>query len=561
MQKIKTTVSLLIAVLLLVITVPSANVSAAELRYGKTVISQMNNKEALTYLYNTLVDTCKNDTPQEIKINTAKYKITTDELISLYHIFLADYPEYFWLTGSCQYANDSTGNVCLLIPTYSIEGTSLKKANNLFQNKVSELIEGLNGKSDYEKSLILHDRLAENTTYQSTENDQNAYGALVEGVAVCAGYSKAYQHLLHKVGIPAWCVMGESINPANNHMEAHEWNLVCLDGKWYYTDVTWDDQDEYLFYAYFNITTKQLEENHTITEFREYLPTATATENNYFYKNNLVYSSLDINKLANQLKADDFKTRIFVTGDIQTFINNLINNFNSLMQKAGVPTNYGYTCRPTAIGGEIYLDVILIDPNHKHNLTVVSAKTATCTEKGNIAYYICNGCRMMFKDSTAQNEIVDIKSIEIAAVPHTASGWKYNSIKHWKICTKCGIEIANSTDRHIDNDKNDKCDTCSYKPPQKQPSVNPNQTPTASTQNDNTINTSSPTDSSESTTENTTSSQETTTEKDTTFEPEDTPVAQAIPKKKFPILPITVGSGSVAIIGAGVGIFFILRRK
>lgn len=562
MQKIKTTITLFVAVMLIVLSIPSASVSAVELRYGKTVISQMSNKDALNYVYNRLVDSCAKAQPEEINIDTTQYKLTLKEITDLYHIFLADYPEYFWLDLQFGYIDNNYEYIVSLIPNYTIEGEQLTQANDKFKSKVNSLIAGLNSKSDYEKSLILHDRLANLTKYTlQCNNHQNAYGALVEGEAVCAGYSKAYQHLLHKVGIPAWCVMGESINPANNHMEAHEWNLVCLDDKWYYTDVTWDDQDDYLFYAYFNITTKQMEENHIVTEFKEYLPSATSTDANYFYKNNRVYSSLDINKLANQLKADDFKTRIFVTGDIQTFINNLINNFNSLMQKAGVPTNYGYTCRPTAIGGEICLDVILIDPNHKHNLTVVSAKTATCTEKGNIAYYICNGCRMMFKDSTAQNEIVDIKSIEIAAVPHTASGWKYNSIKHWKICTKCGIEIANSTDRHIDNDKNDKCDACSYKPPQKQPSVNPNQTPTASTQNDNTINTSSPTDSSESTTENTTSSQETTTEKDTTFEPEDTPVAQAIPKKKFPILPIAVGSGSVAIIGAGVGIFFILRRK
>lgn len=127
MQKIKTTASLLIAVFLLVISVPSASVSATELRYGKTVISQMSNKEALTYLYNSLVDACEKDTPQKIEINTAKYKISSKELISLYHIFLADYPEYFWLTGSCEYANDIKGNVCYLLPTYSVEGTSLKR--------------------------------------------------------------------------------------------------------------------------------------------------------------------------------------------------------------------------------------------------------------------------------------------------------------------------------------------------------------------------------------------------------------------------------------------------
>ncbi len=559
MKKVKTIVSLFLAVLFFTICIPLENVSAAELRYGKTVISQMNNKDALTHLYNLLAEACDKTQLEEINIDISKHKITSAEFVSLYHIFLADYPEYFWLNGNCKYSNDNaTGYVASVIPDFSIQGSSLKTAKSAFEAKVNSLIQGLGSKSDYEKSLILHDRLAENTEYVFTQNDQNAYGALVEGKAVCAGYSKAYQHLLHKVGIPAWCVTGESINPANGHMEAHEWNLVSIDNKWYYTDVTWDDQDDFLFYAYLNITTNKMEENHTVTEFQEYLPNANSTDANYFYKNNLVYSNLDIDKLANQLKTNDYRTRVYVISNLQSFINNLRIRLPIILQKAGVPANYSYSYSTVAIGNEIDLDITLIEPNHKHNLTPVTAKAASCTAKGNTAYYTCT-CGKWFSDVTAQNEIEDKQSVIIAAVSHTPSAWKNDNINHWKICSKCGVEIAKSSEHHTDADKNNKCDICAYSLPKDQIAATP--TPTKPTQNNTVSNTSSVVTPTESVQENTTSSQETKTEEDTAFEPEDTPVAQAVPKKKSPILPIAVGSGSVAIIGAGVGIFFILRRK
>ena len=98
MKKIKTYLSLFIAVMLIVLSIPSASVSAVELRYGKTVISQMNNNYALNYVYNRLAESCAKAQPEEINIDTTQYKLTLKEITDLYHIFLADYPEYFWLT-------------------------------------------------------------------------------------------------------------------------------------------------------------------------------------------------------------------------------------------------------------------------------------------------------------------------------------------------------------------------------------------------------------------------------------------------------------------------------
>ena len=61
---------------------------------------------------------------------------------------------------------------------------------------------------------------------------------------------------------------------------------------------------------------------------------------------------------------------------------------------------------------------------HTHNLTLVPAKAPTCTEKGNTAYYTCDGCDKWFEDATGASEITDKTSVILAATGHSASDWK-----------------------------------------------------------------------------------------------------------------------------------------
>lgn len=53
-----------------------------------------------------------------------------------------------------------------------------------------------------------------------------------------------------------------------------------------------------------------------------------------------------------------------------------------------------------------------------HNTVYVSAKEATCTNKGNTAYYTCSGCEKWFKDEEGTEEISDHSSVEIPATGH-----------------------------------------------------------------------------------------------------------------------------------------------
>ena len=87
---------------------------------------------------------------------------------------------------------------------------------------------------------------------------------------------------------------------------------------------------------------------------------------------------------------------------------------------------------------------------HTHNLTLVPAKAPTCTEKGNTAYYTCDGCDKWFEDATGASEITDKTSVILAATGHSASDWKYDNTDHWKECTVvgCGVIIEGSKAAH-----------------------------------------------------------------------------------------------------------------
>ena len=123
-------------------------------------------------------------------------------------------------------------------------------------------------KTDSEKALYLHDYIVKNVKYKMQGEHQTAYGALLDGVAVCAGYADAYKLLLKAVGIEAHTITGQSYNP-QGVLENHAWTMLYIDGKCLFTDVTWDDpfvdgaqSDNFVSHEYFNITLEQMNKDH-----------------------------------------------------------------------------------------------------------------------------------------------------------------------------------------------------------------------------------------------------------------------------------------------------------
>ncbi len=472
--RILKTVPCILFVILLIATVFSpcaTSVSAATVsvtRYGKSQIDKLPNSAALHYAYDRLVEGCATpEANEKISLEHQTYKITKSELKTVVNLFYSDYPEYFWMTnGYTSYSYPGSDLVTDVQPKYvsfggkTMTGATQVQAKAELDKKLNELTQGLDGKSQYEKSLILHDRLAATTSYVDSDLDQTAYGALVKGVAVCAGYTKAYQLLLQKVGITSWYVSGDSKEPDENGSTSHAWNLVKIDGEWYYTDVTWDDKDP-LYYYYLNLTTARMHEDHIPDKEKAapYLPSATATAANYHIRNNLCFPSVDVDAFANILK-NNHPARIVITGDTSRFKEDLKANFRSIVTEMGIPTTAGYSYKYSNQGREFVITYTIKDSSHVHSLTSVPAKKPTCTMSGNIAYYTC-GCGKWFKDSTATVEITDKSTVTLPSTAHTESGYKSDANEHWKVCSVCNAEIGSTHAPHNDADLNGKCDVCS----------------------------------------------------------------------------------------------------
>ena len=318
MKIAKKAVAVLSALLMLLSAVPMGLSAAADTSdgYGRQILAQMENAAALLYAYDVIAE-ASYGTPASIPLTHATHKVTWEEACMVYDLVLSDHPDIFWHGSG--YSGSIRGNyAAALKPTYIMTGAELETARAELEAEVVRLTADLHDKSDYEKSLLLHNRLAGESQYLLQGEHQTAYGALVQGTAVCAGYAHAYQLLMQRVGIPTWYVTGTSVSPAGQ-IVGHAWNLVLLDGEWYYTDVTWDDQKSYTFYAYLNNTSEQMEESHSIGAYAAYLPTATATEHNYFTRNNLMMEQFSADGVADIIRRE-YPARVYVTGDKETFI-------------------------------------------------------------------------------------------------------------------------------------------------------------------------------------------------------------------------------------------------
>ncbi len=90
-----------------------------------------------------------------------------------------------------------------------------------------------------EKIKVIHDYIINHTKYDEERSDKNniqyksdtAYGALIEGHALCGGYTDSMMLFLEQFNIKSYKISSDN----------HVWNYVYLDNNWYNLDLTWDD--------------------------------------------------------------------------------------------------------------------------------------------------------------------------------------------------------------------------------------------------------------------------------------------------------------------------------
>lgn len=177
-----------------------------------------------------------------------------------------DHPELFWLNTifTCKYDQNK---ICAELELeFNMSKEELAAASSAFFNTTNDFltqVEHLG--TPYEKEKRLHDMLIERIEYEKgADKNQSAYSALVEGKSVCAGYARAYQYLMQRLGIPCYYCTGFAGTD-------HAWNIVALDDGYYNVDLTWDDTPGGE-YDYFNRTDSDYAETHARRDLSVNLP-------------------------------------------------------------------------------------------------------------------------------------------------------------------------------------------------------------------------------------------------------------------------------------------------
>ena len=125
--------------------------------------------------------------------------------------------------------------------TYLTNGDVRLIVNKKYSN---EQIYILNNRIDYILSILINDNMNDETkikkvhdyltnaiTYSYSGNYDNAYGALINGSAICTGYSDAFSLFMDKLNIKNYKVVSNT----------HVWNVVYVNNSWKHIDLTYDD--------------------------------------------------------------------------------------------------------------------------------------------------------------------------------------------------------------------------------------------------------------------------------------------------------------------------------
>ncbi len=227
--------------------------------------------------------------------------IPRNDLDKAFRKINSDIPDVFWLGPAWLNRGSKHTTVEFKLQTGCTED-NIRKMHDELEEKAAEIIEGFpKNSTDYDKVLYLHDYIAKNTEYDSSIDYETgaglcytAYGCLVQGKAVCQGYAEAFTYIMNKMGIETGVVQGSS------YPGGHAWNYVCLDGEYYWLDITWDDKDRADFpveYGYFLFTDEMQSRTRKVDFEENFIPKCTSLKYNYFAKNESLLNEYDFDSV------------------------------------------------------------------------------------------------------------------------------------------------------------------------------------------------------------------------------------------------------------------------
>ena len=152
-----------------------------------------------------------------------------------------DYIRYHYLEYKCnmKYLDDPeyySGTFTYTI-TYMTDTAMEDEVTAYLQDVYEEL--GLPEQTEIEKIRRIYDYICSHTAYDNEHDSSyklkySAYAALIDGLAVCQGYSALFYRMALDNGLDCRVISGKAGNVN------HAWNCVRLGDRYYLLDATWD---------------------------------------------------------------------------------------------------------------------------------------------------------------------------------------------------------------------------------------------------------------------------------------------------------------------------------
>lgn len=213
----------------------------------------------------------------------------------IFQCLLNDHPEFFYVDGYT-YTKYTVDDEILYIEfsaNYNMDIEQAKTRKTQIEEAVKPILSGISmEETDYNKVKYVYETIITGTEYDlNAPDNQNIYSVFVNHKSVCQGYAKAMQYLLNQLEVECTMVQG-TVETG----EGHAWNMVLVDGSFYYVDATWGDayyhlegEEELLEdypeinYDYLCITTNDLMKTHIIQSMVP-MPECVDTKDNYYVK-------------------------------------------------------------------------------------------------------------------------------------------------------------------------------------------------------------------------------------------------------------------------------------